>query len=192
MKTYGKAHHDKDAISRIGAPNGTVYGKYVATLDKNNSAIVEDVCNAVTDLRFKVGKNDRYIVNEDLIDLKLDKDPKPGDTAKTRALRGWVYFYTDFSNMTNPTEVDTRLLIKRKVIEAVREGISKYNESYREDNMVIKSCEPVMDRFQYGEKSLYVYFILEEERYRGDVSVEKNPVDIGNGHRRFTTTRSLN
>lgn len=188
---FGRKTGEKGAIGRIGSPDGVVYGKYVATLDYNNSDIVKKVTDAVTDIRFQVGKNLRYIVDENLTDLKLDKDPRPGDTAKTRVLRGWVYLYHNYSDMVNTTDVDTRLLIKRKIIAAIREGISNYNEDYTEDNMIIKSCEPVMDRFQYGEKSVYVYFILEEERYKGDTKPEIEKHDIGNGKKRFVVNKQI-
>ena len=163
----GRRTGTNDAINVIANGNPVVYGKHVSTLDYNRSEIVQSIVDELLEITFRVGNKTKNIVNFDLTDIRLDKDPKPGETARKRDLRGWVYLNTDYCNIINPTDVETRTLVKREIISAVREGVRKYNEKYN-DKFIINSCEPITEKFRYKDKAIYIYFTLEEEAYKGE------------------------
>lgn len=138
-----------------GASNLDFFGEYL--LDEIKSNLEGLTCN--------VGGRQRMAIDLARTELKIDKDPAPGESVKERRVSGWVYFNSNFNVI-----MEDRQVLKQKVIQAFKAGMVDFNDKYKSDYLVCKDMILISKSFKYGNdnKSMYFVFRAEEEKYHNE------------------------
>ena len=155
---YGVIGHGD--LRNYGASNIDFYHAYLIDCIKDN----------LKDLTFRKQSGPSPLVDMDLTEISVAKDPTPKQPCKLRDLRVKVYLKRKFDLL--PEE---RAVIKARIMQAIKGGIADWNDKFRNDHLTIKNAEHLYKRFKYGEdeKSMDFHFELTLEDYKGDTEKPK-------------------
>lgn len=165
LEDLTEAAGEKNARRRVWGADWNAEHVGASNLDFFGESLLDEIRFNLEGLTCNVGGRQKLAIDLARTELKIDKDPAPGESIKERRIRGWVYFKSNFNII-----MEDRQLLKQKVIQAFKGGMADFNDKYKSDYLVCKDMTLISDSFKYGNdnKSMYFVFKVEEEKYHNE------------------------
>ena len=165
MEDLTEAAGEKNARRRVWGSDWNAEHTGASNLDFFGEYLLDEIRFNLEGLTCNVGGKQRLAIDLNRTELKIDKDPAPGESVKERRISGWVYFNSNFNVI-----MEDRQVLKQKVVQAFKAGMVDFNDKYKSDYLVCKDMILISKSFKYGNdsKSMYLVFRAEEEKYHNE------------------------
>ena len=165
MEDLTEAAGEKNARRRVWGSDWNAEHTGASNLDFFGEYLLDEIKSNLEGLTCNVGGRQKMAIDLARTELKIDKDPAPGESIKERRISGWVYFNSNFSVI-----MEDRQVLKQKVVQAFKAGMADFNDKYKSDYLVCKDMILISKSFKYGNdnKSMYLVFRAEEEKFHNE------------------------
>lgn len=165
MEDLTEAAGEKNARRRVWGSDWNAEHTGASNLDFFGEYLLDEIRFNLEGLTCHIGSKQKLAIDLARTELRINKDPAPGESIKERRISGWVYFKSNFNVI-----MEDRQVLKQKVIQAFKGGMADFNDKYKSDYLVCKDMTLISDSFKYGNdnKSMYFVFKVEEEKYHNE------------------------